>query len=117
MSLRATLGYGGVPLGGLNRVGRRYTLVRGSALPALDVPADPLVGAPTSRVFIVEPIEDPVPAAGGSCQPEPVEHRSVELPEEPEQLPETPTPEPPPFSANEREPGEAIDPAETGKPA
>jgi hypothetical protein len=30
-------------------------------MPPLDVPADPMVGAPTGRVFIVEPIENPVP--------------------------------------------------------
>jgi hypothetical protein len=30
-------------------------------MPPLDVPADPMVGAPTGRVFIVEPLEDPVP--------------------------------------------------------
>ena len=46
---------------------QRRTQTFGSAglsrlsLPSLDVPADPLLGAPTGRVFIVEPIEDPVP--------------------------------------------------------
>ena len=32
------------------------------------------------------------------------------LPDEPDDVPETPEPEPPPFSAEEREPGEAVDP-------
>ena len=32
------------------------------------------------------------------------------LPDEPEEVPATPEPEPPPFSAEERDPGEAIDP-------
>ena len=33
------------------------------------------------------------------------------LPEEPEAVPATPEPEPPPFSAEERDAGEAVDPA------
>ena len=33
----------------------------GLSLPSLDVPVDPLVGVPTGRVFIVEPIENSVP--------------------------------------------------------
>jgi hypothetical protein len=32
------------------------------------------------------------------------------LPDEPDDVPEAPEPEPPPFSADEREPGEAVDP-------
>jgi hypothetical protein len=40
------------------------------------------------------------------------------LPDEPEAVPETPTPEPPPFTADEREVGEGADPATvvTGRP-
>ncbi len=35
----------------------------GLSLPSLDVPADPMVGGPTGRVSIVEPIENPVPTS------------------------------------------------------
>ena len=45
------------------RGGGRAWSSAGLSLPSLDVPADPVVGAPTGRVFIVEPIEDPVPAS------------------------------------------------------
>jgi hypothetical protein len=38
-------------------------------LPPLDVPVDPMVGAPTGRVFIVEPVEEPVPTSSISTMP------------------------------------------------
>jgi hypothetical protein len=46
------------------------------ALPPLDVPADPLVGRPTGRVFIVEPLEDPMPPSDlGGAHTSGVAHR------------------------------------------